>query len=120
MSYRELTVNERVEFLLRHPSVVLGPVDEQGDYIEDEELGIVLVYAKTDGQVMYVQTSLTSDPSAGDLQKWEYILSEFWKSLKSNTQKVVSETIKIGSIGISAALIVGAIVLIFVYLPKRQ
>jgi hypothetical protein len=120
MSYRELTVDERVRFIVRHPSVALGPVDEQGDYIEDEEFGIVLVYAKADGQVMYVQTSFSSDPSAGDLQKWEYVLSEFWKSLKSNTKKVISETIKIGSISISAALIVGAIVLIIVYLPKRQ
>lgn len=113
--YRELTTGEVFSFNLRHPSLILNSIPSEGQYISDSYLGVVLVFKKADGDVMYIQTSLPSDPSANDPGYWSYVLGQFWDSLKKNTGDVFKTT----GIGVSAALIIAVIVLGIIYLPQR-
>jgi hypothetical protein len=123
--YTVLTTEQQTGFNERHPELASGKwiIDSdlirqinQGLYVKDSVLGVVLVYAKTDFTKtrVYVKTTLSYVPSTSSDSWIESFLSVFGDEFVSRAK---SFSAKAGvSLGILA--IITLVVLAYLYLPK--
>jgi hypothetical protein len=83
-----LSDDESSGFKLRHMlDYLFLQIPPEGRFINDSVFGWVLVFAKTDGTLLLIQTDLTSDPTAGDPNQLAYVISE---TLKAAAQQIPS------------------------------
>ncbi len=91
-----LTDTEIADFNNRHWLLrIFSMIPEQGRLVPDDLLGCVLVYPKTDGTLLYIQTDLFPNCQVTDPNALIYVLKETAQAVLDNTINLPSNLSKL-------------------------